>query len=166
MAAGTRGELLSSWSIVQAGRKNDAGIIIGIYAGVTIISLIISVFVYSSNGALFLDLFMYSAWAGVAYVFIAIGTKLSHNMATWGIALVGGILAVIKVIGAIIGASTVNAANEIFDGTDLEIPGTGTYVFRMLVFAIIAAGCLYAVIKMNRAMQSLTQVPPIAEPPA
>jgi hypothetical protein len=166
MAAGTRGELLSNWPIVQSGRKNDAGVVIGTYAAATILSLIISVFVYSSNGALFLDLFMYAGWTAIAYVFIAIGTKLSHNVAVWGIALVGGILAVMKTIGAIIGASTVNTANKIFDGTDLEVPGTGTYVFRIFVFAIIAAVCIYAVIRMNRAMQDLSQMPPVVQPGA
>ncbi|WP_207841699.1 hypothetical protein [Williamsia soli] len=159
MTAGTRGELLSSWPIVQSARKNDAGIVIGVYAAATLISLVISVFVYSANDALLLDLFMYAAWAGLAYFFIAIGTKLSHNMAVWGIALVGGVLAVIKVIGAIIGAATINTANRILDGTDIDVPGTGTYVFRMFVFAAIAAGCIYAVVKMNRGIQASTRMP-------
>lgn len=161
LAAGTRAELLSTWRIVQAGRSNDAGIVIGLYAAATLISLVVSAFSYSSGGALVLDVVLYAAWAGLAYVFIAIGTKLAHNMATWGIALVGSILAILKVIGAIVGAATVNTANEIFDGTDLEVPGTGTYIFRMFVYAIIAAVCLYAVIKMHRAMQSLAHTPAV-----
>ncbi|WP_397518141.1 hypothetical protein [Rhodococcus pyridinivorans] len=81
MMAGVRGALLSSHPLVQAARKNDAPFVVGIYGGAAVISLVLSVFLMNPTVTLIVDLLMFTAWGALGYLFVAIGTRLSHNMA-------------------------------------------------------------------------------------
>ena len=84
MEAGARGELLTSWPVVQAARSNDVTYVVGIYAAATVLSLILSLVVHNVYVAIVFDLLLYAMWAGIAYVFVACGTKFSHQMADMG----------------------------------------------------------------------------------
>lgn len=165
MEAGARGELLTSWPVVQAARSNDVTYVVGIYAAATVLSLILSLVVHNVYVAIVFDLLLYAMWAGIAYVFVACGTKFSHQMATWGIALVGGIIACQKVMSSFVAAAFTNTTNALLVDTGISVPGAGTYIFQMLLFAVIAAGCIYFVVKMFRAMQTISTIPPVVDPP-
>ncbi|QOH58108.1 hypothetical protein C6Y44_20655 [Rhodococcus rhodochrous] len=96
-------------------------------------------FLMNPTVTLTVDLLMFTAWGAFGYLFVAIDTRLSHNMATWGIALVAAIVAVSKVFGNLSGAFMWNTVNAVFAETDLELPGAGRYVFRLIVFGALAA---------------------------
>ncbi|WP_076480442.1 hypothetical protein [Williamsia sterculiae] len=167
MAAGARGELLKTVPIVQQGRKNDVPWVIGIYAGGVVLSMILTGVFYDSAAARVVStLFVWAMWIAIAYLFVAIGTKLAHNMATWGIALVAGVLAVLSTIGNVIALSTLNTANNLFAGTSVHLPGAGTYGTLMVVNAAVAAIAFTLTVKMSRAMKNLSSAPAAPGAPA
>ncbi|CCW15592.1 hypothetical protein QLG13_28100 (plasmid) [Rhodococcus aetherivorans] len=156
MAAGARGELLTGWAIVRSARRNDTGIVIGVYAGAVMVSLVLSAtVVFSPAARIAVDLILWAGWAGIAYLFVAIGTKLSHGVATWGIALVAGIIAVWNAVGALIGLSTVNTTNRLFAAAGVSVPGVGTYLVLLLMALTFGALAFFCTVKMYRGMQLL-----------
>jgi hypothetical protein len=165
MMAGMRGELLRHHPLVEAARKNDAPFVIGIYGGATVVSLLLSVFLMDPTVTLVVDLLMFAAWGAIGYLFVAIGTRLSHNMATWGITLVASIIAVSKLFGNLSGAFMWNTMNTLIAEADIELPGVGGYVFRLIMFGVLAAGCIYLVVVMARAMKVMSPPPPAFPPP-
>ncbi|MDH6284909.1 hypothetical protein [Prescottella agglutinans] len=93
------------------------------------VSLASAVMVMSSPAArVFVELFLWAVWAGIAYLFVAIGTKLSPGMATSGIALVAGLNSVANAVSELIGLSMVNTTNQLLGGTDINVPGEGMFV--------------------------------------
>ncbi len=156
MGASTRGEVLRNVPFVEAARRNDVLAVIGTYAIGVVVSLILSASFYDSAGTrVFVTILTWAAWAAVGYVFIAIGTKLSHNVATWGVALVAGVLAALNVLGATVGLATLNTANTILAGSDVHVAGAGTFVTLMLISAAVATGAFVLTVKTSRAMTTL-----------
>lgn len=172
MMAGARGELLKEVNLVSETRTKETPIIIGIYAGATIVSAVLSTIVMSAGATLFLDILLFAVWGLIGYFFIAVGTRFSHGMATWGVALIAAILALSKALGNLSGALMWNTMSTMFDSTDVDIPGSGGYVFRMVLFGAISAACFYLVVEMSRAMKVMTPqglnqpgfTPPHAQP--
>lgn len=79
--------------------------------------------------------------------------------------MVAAIVAVSKVFGNLSGAFMWNTMNAVFAETDLELPGAGGYVFRLIVFGALAAGCIYLVVVMARSMKMMSPTPPPFPPP-
>ncbi|KAB2583424.1 hypothetical protein BS297_20690 [Rhodococcus erythropolis] len=80
--------------------------------------------------AIIFDLLLYAMWAGIAYAFVACGRKSSHQMATWGIVLVGGIVACQKVMSSFVGAAFTNTMKAFLSTQIFPFRVQGLRLFR------------------------------------
>ncbi|MCZ4653061.1 hypothetical protein O4157_16740 [Gordonia amicalis] len=161
MVKGAQGQLLSELSVVRTARHNDTAVVIGIYSAATVVSAIASASVMGSPGArIVLDLLLWAVWASIAYFFVAIGTRLSHNVALWGIALVATLIAAANLIIAMIGLLSINTANTLLADTGIDVPGAGVYVTLIVMSGAFGGAAVYCFVKMRNGVAILTRGTP------
>ncbi|WP_163742300.1 hypothetical protein [Mycolicibacterium fallax] len=92
--SGVRGQLIRQpWFQNLRASNADLAVYVSFGVGVVltgIFSLIPSGFVS--------DFLIVGLWAGLAYLYLALGTKLSHQFLLWGICVAGGVVTVLKVL--------------------------------------------------------------------
>ncbi|ORM37147.1 DUF4190 domain-containing protein [Williamsia sp. 1135] len=113
------------------------------YAAVFVVSIILIL----TTSSFALTLILYGLWTLLGYVFIALGTKLAHNFATWGIALVATLMSLGGVWGSIARLSTDRVA-ERWTGEHIESPVV--LALQLLIFVALVAGYGYLTVVMGR----------------
>ena len=96
------------------------------------------------------DLLTVGLWAGVAYLYFALGTRLSHQFLLWGICLAGGVSMLLRVILLLVGGRTMFW----FHGWGDPLP---VYILNVLLDIAVAAALGYVGIQMNREIAKLSR---------
>ncbi|MBA4021682.1 MAG: hypothetical protein C0482_04905 [Gordonia sp.] len=113
------------------------------YAAVFVVSVILNL----TTSSFAITLILYGLWSLLGYVFIALGTRLAHNFATWGIALVATLMSLGGVWGSIARLSTDQAAKR-WTGEHLESPVV--LALQLLIFVALVAAYGFITVVMAR----------------
>ncbi len=149
MQRGASGTLITSPSFQEFRSSANARLPL-IYGALFVVSLVVN---YATT-SFFVTLLVYVAWIATGYVFIAVGTRPAHKLATYGIALVG---AVISAIGMLSGFLALAFASTFLA---YGIPMDMTLIVLELLFsAVMAVLFTFAFLQMHAAIKFLT--PPV-----
>lgn len=132
------------------------------YAAVFVVSIILNL----TTTTFVLTLFLYVLWTAFGYVFIALGTKLAHNFATWGIALVAAVLSLGGVWGSIVRLSADQTVDRL---TGEHIDNPGVLAVQLIIYVALAAAYGYLTFVMARFVNRMSTVgftPPLQNVPA
>lgn len=154
LASGARGEYAIRSQLVRTVRDAGDGAVAGVYGCAFLLSLI----VVAAAGfgmtvkSTVLNLLLWVLWIAVGCLFIAVGTRISHVFALWGIAAVSVAVACSGVVTSLMGLTTVNALGGFtWPGT----PSVGALVGSLLLNIVLAVGSTVVAVGMYRGMRQL-----------
>lgn len=160
MQRGCRGELLGDVPFVPILRKNSS-VLISAYVAAAFLTLILSVsFSGRSTASVIVTVAICLLWVGVGYIFVAVGTKLAHSIATWGVALAMALISAAGVLSNIAGLAMIQSTNAMFANTGFTLPGTGALIAKTVVSAVACVAAVYLTITMAQAMRAMTPTAP------
>lgn len=137
MARGARGELIRAPGFRNALGHNPDNFVFVLYGGAFLLTLLLNFLTPSGwvgsgtyyTSSFFVGLLISVLWLGVAYVLLAVGTRVAHQFVAFGIGLVG---ALVSLAGAW-GAGSALSVNRQF----AAILGTSLAPSGLLVFSLI-----------------------------
>lgn len=139
---GVRGELLRQpWFFQLRATQPDVVVFVSFAVAFVLSGLL---FLISSNFVA--DLLTIGLWTGVAYLYFALGTRLSHQFLLWGISLAGGISMLGRVIRLLI------SGQSRWWGDPLPV-----YVLNVLMDIAVAGALVYLGIQMQREIAKLSR---------
>lgn len=146
MERGVQGLLIRQpWFQDQRQRNPDPFVFVSFGIGVVVtimLSLIPSSFVVT--------VLTIALWAGIGYLYFALGTKLAHQFVMFGICLVGGLVMLLRVIVAI---SALSSSRLYY--VYVEPPVVLALVLLINLAGVAAVG--YIGIQVNRGIQRMSQ---------
>ncbi|MUL67339.1 hypothetical protein BOO86_22890 [Mycobacterium sp. CBMA 234] len=145
MTRGVRGELIQQpW--FQGMRTNPQGssqfVYLG-YAGAVLLGLLFSLF-----GAIG-SLLSFAVWLGIAYCFLALGTKLAAQFVAYGICGVGAVASLLGLLFGVIGLAGVSSSPYVSGSL------TAMLVFAVVINGIVAVVLGYIGIQVHKGIQKI-----------
>ena len=93
-------------------------------------------------------------WAGIGFMYFALGTRLAHQFIEFGICLVGGLVMLARVLSAIIGLA---ASGSRYYGYGQYAEPAVVLMMVMLINLAGAGGLAYIGVQVHRGIQRMSQ---------
>jgi hypothetical protein len=156
MLRGTRGEVLPQpW--FQKLRANSADMFVFVsYPAAFVITIMFSMLTSRTTPQPFVWFVEYGIWFTMGFLYLALGTKLAHQFLLWGICLVGVLVSLLGVWGAV---SVLSLDSGLSNLLGVSMAPTGLYVFELLLSVGAAAAFGYAGVQVHRGMAHISARP-------
>lgn len=130
----------------QEQRQRNPEPLVYITYGVAVFTSIVLWFIPSS---FVVTVFTAALWAGVGYLFFAIGTKLAHQFILFGICLAGGLVAALRVLFTITALSASRLYSAYYEPAIV-------LVLVLLINMAVGAGLVYVGVNVHRGIQRMS----------
>lgn len=148
MQRGVRGELIRQPWFQDLRQRNADPFVYGSFAVGVVVSLVLSVI----PSSLVVTVLTTSLWAGIGYLYVALGTKLAHQFALFGICLVGGLVMLARVLFSMVALSV--GPGRYYGYRYEPVP---ELMFVLLINLAGAAALVYLGIQLYRGIQRMSQ---------
>lgn len=144
MSRGISGDLIRAPWFTNI-RQTSADTFVYVTYGVGVLLAIVFALMPGVVGTIITD----AVWAGLIYLYLALGTKIAHQFVAYGIGAVGAALAAL---------SALYAVTTVIDLMSLNLGGAAAVLVIGMVVAVISAIVLaYIGVQVHRAIQRLSQ---------
>ena len=148
---GMRGELIRQDWFQNVRRQNADKFVLGTFGAAVIIVLALQFGIEPGGwGSLIAAVVLkYPVWIALGFIYVAVGTKLSHQFLLWGVCLGGALVAVWSVFSTLRAMRAAHAVNSMLG---VQVIPTGYLIFMLIVHAVMAVVFGYLGVLVYRAI--------------
>ncbi|MCV7044741.1 hypothetical protein H7J08_08635 [Mycobacterium frederiksbergense] len=148
MQRGVRGELLRQpWFHDLRHRNPDPFVYISFAVGV-----VFSLMLFVIPSSFVVTVLSTSLWAGIGYLYFALGTRLAHQFLLFGICLVGGLVMAARALSSMVALSVSSGRYYGF-----RYESVAELMFVLLINLVGVAAVVYIGIQVHRGIQKMSQ---------